>query len=775
MTQPVTRRQWVLHVTLLALWFFASFGIVFFARDLTMEVAGWPVGFWFAAQGTVLVFVAIVVIFARRSNRANLHSAELDRTSYARYRGLLHRRFGLYIGGLLAVLAVLAVAEQFGLPKAWVAGIFLLATLAMYAAIGVYARTADSNEYYVAGRRIPAVYNGMATAADWMSAASFISLAGGLYLQGFSGYPDHAGGLAYILGWTGGFCLVALLVAPYLRQMRLYTVPDYFAVRFGGRWPRILAALAAVLCSFTYVVAQIYGVGLITSRLTGVHFEIGILLGLGGVLVCSFLGGMRAVTWTQVVQYVIIILAFLIPVSWLAYKQVGNPLAPLAYGQQLRNISAIEQELVASSAERAVIEQYERKVSDLRSRLRDVEAALQADRQQLRARLRALGDQRADNEQAVALRHELAMLPKDARAARERWTRELTEYQERARPLAGMPLHSVPFAGDPDGTPEQQDLFNGSRLNFLALMFSLMVGTAGLPHLLTRYYTTPTVAESRNAVAWSLVFIALLYLSAPALAVLVKYEVMANLVGQPFDSLPTWVAQWARDPSLLKVEDVNGDQILQFAELRIGADLVMLATPEIGGLPYVVSVLVAAGGLAAALSTADGLLLTIGNAVAHDLPARTDGSRAESMRRVMWSKFALLMVALIAAYVAAQRPAGILDLVSASFSLAGAAFVPAMVLGIFWRRTSGIAATMGMLTGLVISLFYMAINVPALRAAMNLRGDGLWWGIQPVSAGVFGVAAGLVVIVCLSLVFPHVATAQDESSRDGAGIGPFRL
>ncbi len=313
-----------------------------------------------------------------------------------------------------------------------------------------------------------------------------------------------------------------------------------------------------------------------------------------------------------------------------------------------------------------------------------------------------------------------------------------------------MPRHVLPFAGDPAGSPEQQQLFETSRLNFLALMFCLMVGTAGLPHLLTRYYTTPTVAEARSSVAWSLVFIALLYLSAPALAVLVKYEVMAHLVGQPFDGLPSWVAQWARDPSLLTVSDVNGDHILQFAELKIGADLVMLATPEIGGLPYVVSVLVAAGGLAAALSTADGLLLTIGNAIAHDAYFEGVGDKAQAMRRVMWSKFALLVVALIAAYVAAQRPAGILYLVSASFSLAGAAFVPVMVLGIFWQGTTHAGAVGGMLAGLGVTVYYMAINLPGVRAALGLAGDGLWWGIQPISAGVFGVAAGLAVAVLLS-------------------------
>jgi cation/acetate symporter len=279
----------------------------------------------------------------------------------------------------------------------------------------------------------------------------------------------------------------------------------------------------------------------------------------------------------------------------------------------------------------------------------------------------------------------------------------------------------------------------------------LMVGTAGLPHLLTRYYTTPTVAEARSSVAWSLFFIALLYLSAPALAVLVKYEVMAHLVGQPYDSLPSWVAQWARDPSLLKVSDVNGDHILQFAELKMGADLIMLATPEIGGLPYVVSVLVAAGGLAAALSTADGLLLTIGNAMAHDVYFKGGGDKVQAMRRVMWSKFALLVVALIAAYVAAQRPAGILYLVAASFSLAGSAFVPVMVLGIFWKGTTRAGAVAGMLTGLGVTVFYMVINIEILRTALGMTNAGLWWGIQPVSAGVFGVTAGLLATVLVSL------------------------
>ncbi len=746
-----TQRQWPLHAGLLFVWFVASFGLVFFARDLQMQVAGWPLAFWFAAQGALLVFVAIVVFFARAANRREPAEVDFDPPAFRLHTRKYHLRFAGLVLGILALIVILTMAERGGLQKAWIAGIFLSATLVVYSVIGVYGRTSDAVEYFVAGRRIPALYNGMATAADWMSAASFISLAGGLYLQGFSGSGGQPGGLAYIMGWTGGFCLVALLVAPYLRRMNLYTVPDYFALRYGGRWPRLIAALAAVLVSFTYVVAQIYGVGLITSRITGVHFEIGILLGLGGVLVCSFLGGMRAVTWTQAVQYWVMILAFLIPLSWLAYKQVGNPLAPLAYGQQLQKIAVLEQRLMDSPAEKQVIAEYAWRAEVLERKLLNVEQSLQSDRQELRSRLNAIGV-KADSELANHLRRELAALPRDVAVARERWTHLAADYRERAKPLGGLAPHARPFDGDPAGSAEEQQTFQSSRLNFLALMFCLMVGTAGLPHLLTRYYTTPTVAEARSSVAWSLVFISLLYVSAPALAVLVKYEVMAHLVGQPFDALPAWMAQWSRDPSLLSFSDVNSDGILQFAELKIGPDLLMLASPEISGLPYVVSVLVAAGGLAAALSTADGLLLTIGNALAHDVYFEGDNSQAQSMRRVMWSKFALLVVALMAAYVAAQRPAGILYLVAASFSLAGAAFVPAMVLGIFWPRTTRVGAIGGMLSGLAVTVYYLVINQAGVRQAFGLAGSGLWFGIQPVSAGIFGVSAGLATTVLLSLV-----------------------
>ncbi len=674
----------------------------------------------------------------------------------AAYHWRLHRNVLIYIVILLALLGAMAWAERVGLSRNLIGPIFLFSTVMIYALIGISGRTTDEDEYYVAGRRIPAMYNGMATAADWMSAASFISLAGALYLQGFSGSGQQPGGLAYVLGWTGGFCLVGLLIAPHLRAMKLYTLPDYFDQRYGGRWPRIIAALASVLCSFTYVVAQIYGIGLIASRLTGVQFEIGILLGLGGVLLCSFLGGMRAITWTQVAQYIMLLLAFMIPVSWLAYKQLGTPLAPLFYGQQLSRIEAIEKKLINDPGEIEVREEYARRAQMFQKRLEHVDRSMVELRQELEEKIRLLKAQSADYASIAQARRELLAVPHDAATAREQWSRAMQDNLDRARPLGGMPMHAQAFAGEPDGNPNEVKLFEESRLNFLALVFCLMVGTAGLPHLLTRFYTLPSVAETRSSVAWSLFFIGLLYLSVPALAVLVKFEVLNNLVGSSFEDLPGWMFQWARlDSALLAFSDVNGDRILQLGELKLGADMIMLATPELGGMPFVVSGLVAAGGLAAALSTADGLLLTISNALVHDIGPGRERKPKSPEGRVILSKFALLAVAMVAAVVAALKPAEILSLVSASFSLAAAAFFPGMALGMVWKRVHRPAVVAGMLAGLGLTLYYMVINAPGYRHFWGLDPvGGLWFGIQPLSAGVFGVPAGGLVMVLVTLLLP---------------------
>ncbi len=671
-----------------------------------------------------------------------------------------HVIFALYVLGTVVFVAAMAVAEQYGLSRAWLGGICLMASILSYALIGVYCRTTSLPEYFVAGRSVPGFYNGMASAADWMSAATFISLAGGLYLQGFSGSATQAGGFAYLLGWTGGFCLVALLAAPYLRRMELYTLPGFFEKRYGGAWPRRIAMLATVVCTFIYMVAQIYGIGLIASRLSGVRFEIGMLLGLSGVLVCSFLGGMRAVTWTQVAQYVIILLAFAIPVSLLAYKQMGSPLAPLTYSAQLERVTALEYALLASSKEAEVAQIYHQRAETDAARLADVKTAMQQDRLNLLRQLQALRDTDTDPSTIFTMSRALSQLPRTEAEARAQWTHSLEVNRTYSQPLAGMPLSSQAYAGDPQGPPQQREAYEVSRRNFLALMFCLMAGTLGLPHLLTRYLTTPSVAQTRSSVAWTLLFISALYVSVPALAIMVKYEIMHNLVGMPFEQLPSWITQWTRvDPNLLSVQDVNGDGILQFSEFHLNADLIMLAMPEIAGLPFVVSSLVAAGGLAAALSTADGLLLTMGTTLAHDGYYREINPKAPEVRLVMLAKFVLLVMALAAAYVAAQKPGDILAMVAASFSIAAATFVPAMVLGIFWSKATRIGAVAGMLSGMLVTVGYLMAFTPAVREAFPiLQQMQPWWGIQPVAAGVFGVPVGAAVLVLASLAtqYSHV-------------------
>ncbi|MDE2299140.1 MAG: VC_2705 family sodium/solute symporter [Burkholderiales bacterium] len=647
-----------------------------------------------------------------------------------------------------------------GLPRRWIGVVFLLATVGLYAGIGIISRTTDAAEYYVAGRRVPAMYNGMATAADWMSAASFIGLAGTLYLQGY-------GGLAYVMGWTGGFVLVAVLLAPYLRKFGAFTIPDFLAERYGGNAARGVGLLAAILCSFVYLVAQIYGVGLITSQLTGVDFVLGIFLGLGGVLVCSFLGGMRAVTWTQVAQYIILSIAYLIPVVWLSVQQTGVPVPQWGVGQQLAKVSEREQQLLHDPKELEVRALFQARADDYANKLKDVAAALVADRAEARQRSRDLKAANAPLRDIQAADKAIAALPKNEASARDAWTRAQAANEARARPLAGMPAHAQPFAGDPDGTPAQRKAYNESRRNFIALVFCLMVGTAALPHILMRSYTTSSVRAARESVAWSLFFILLLYLSASALAVLVKFEVFNHLVGQRFDQLPVWIANWSKvDPSLVSVVDINHDGVLQLGEIRIGADLVVLATPEIAGLPYVISGLVAAGGLAAALSTADGLLLTISNALSHDLYYKMLGPQASTARRVTVSKVLLLVAALTAAAVAAQRPADILFLVTAAFSIAASAFFPALVLGIFWSRANKWGALCGMASGLALTLYYLVRNEPWLRTVFGVGVPAdLWFGILPVSAGAFGVPLGFVVCVIVSLLTPSPTAQQRQFVR----------
>ncbi len=561
----------------------------------------------------------------------------------------LGKIYGGYAGGFIGFTIVLAILEQVGVPNKIIGYAFVILTIGVYAYIGILSRTMEISEYYVAGRMVPAFYNGMATGADWMSAASFISMAGGIYLGGYN-Y------LGFVLGWTGGYVLVAVLLAPYLRKFGQFTVPDFLGVRYEGNVARFCGVVVLFCASFTYVVAQTFGVGIIVSRFLGISFEIAIFVGLAGILVCSMLGGMRAVTWTQVAQYIVLIIAYLVPVVWLSTANYGLPIPELTYGQALKEIAAFEQKLGVAKG----------------------------------------------------------------------WTSAFTNAQ-----------------GQFTWTE-----FN----NFWALVLCLMVGTASLPHILMRYFTTPSVREARKSVGWSIFFIFMLYFTAPAYAAFAKLEVFQNVIGQPIASLPAWVQNWSQVGGLLSIADANKDGIVQLAEFKIHQDIIVLSMPEIAGLPYVISGLVAAGGLAAALSTADGLLLAIANALSHDIYYKMIDPKASTARRLIVARVLLIGVAVIAAATAITRPSGIIQMVAWAFSLAAAGLFAPLVMGIWWKRTTTVGAILGMICGFGICLFYLVMTryYPADFKAMF--GVDLWFGIRNISSAVFGLPAAFIVTWLVSLV-----------------------
>ena len=522
-----------------------------------------------------------------------------------------------YTGGFAIFVVLIAILEQLGVPNRILGYLFVFLTIGVYAYIGIISRTQVVSEYYVAGRRVPAIYNGMATGSDWMSAASFIGMAGSLYALGY-------GGLAFILGWTGGYMLVAILLAPYLRKFGQYTVPDFLGARFGGNVARSIGVIVLLTASFVYVVAQIVGVGIITQRFLDVSFGVAVFLGLGGILVCSMMGGMRAVTWTQVAQYIILIIAYLIPAILMSLKVTGVPVPQLMYGFALERIEGLEEAF------------------------------------------RAAGQ---------------------------------------TPPPGVTGFHTAPFVG------ANGQFSMNAAVNFFALVFCLMVGTAALPHVLMRYFTTPSVREARASVAWSLFFIFLLYFTAPAYAAFGKLEIYQTVIGQPIAALPEWIKNWQiMSPygvPWVNIVDVNRDGILQWNEFRIHADVVVLATPEIAGLPYVIAGLVAAGGLAAALSTADGLLLALANALSHDVYYKMINRDAPTKQRLIISRVLLLIVAVAAAYTAGNMGADILFLVAWAFSIAASGLFAALVMGVWYKKTTNAAACWGMAAGYIITMLYL--------------------------------------------------------------------
>ena len=572
----------------------------------------------------------------------------------------LGRVYGIYTLGFLGFVVLMAILEQAGVSADAIGWMFVGFTILIYALIGVLSRTMQSSEYYVAGRQVPAVFNGMATAADWMSGASFIAMAGGIYLKG---YPY----MAFLVGWTGGYVLVASLIAPYLRKFGCYTVPDFIGTRYGGNLARLCAVIILVVASFTYVTAQITGTGIVASRALAIPFEVGVWIGLAGILFCSMLGGMKAVTWTQVAQYIVLIIAYLLPVFWMSNS--------LDYG---------------------LIPQFAQ--FDAVLRVQELEAL-----------------------------HQVGTLKPTAAAAAE---------------AGGLKALSV-------GINDASDTLM-AKWKFFTLVVCMMLGTASLPHVLMRYFTTPSVKAARQSVGWSLVFIFLLYFTAPALATFTKLSILdpnlaTGIIGKSVADATAldWVQKWS-NVGFVKIIDGNGDGILQINEFFMKGDIVVLATPEIAGLPYVISGLVAAGGLAAAMSTADGLLLAIANALSHDLYYKIIDPKADTKTRLVVARILLLVVGAAAAYVASAKLTGILGAVAWAFCFANSGLFFPLVLGVWWKRANRAGAVAGMIGGFAAGAWYLYM--------VQFGGMTPWLGLDGLRFGMIGMPVSLVLMVVVSLM-----------------------
>ena len=585
----------------------------------------------------------------------------------------LPKIYGMYTGGFALFFIIMAIAEKNGASAKSIGIWFLSFTIAIYALIGVLSRTMQVSEYYVAGREVPTVFNGMATAADWMSGASFVAMAGGIYYGGYT-Y------MAFLVGWTGGYVLVSTLLAPYLRKFGCYTVPDFIGTRYGGNFPRFCAVLVLVLASFTYVTAQINATGTIASRALDIPFAVGVWVGLLSILLCSMLGGMRAVTWTQVAQYIVLIIAYLLPIFWISWKSGFGIFPHLQLAPEVARIAELEAQygLVKNSA-----------------------AAIKA-----------------------------AGVP------------------------GGLSYISNPHSAAPAGAM--------AAWKYISLAICMMVGTASLPHILMRYFTTPNVTSARKSVAWSLFFIFLLYFSAPMLATLSKIQLIdpnlpTSIIGKPIDQVMAieWVKNWISVKQAF-IADFNKDGVLQLNEWFMRGDVVVLATPEVAGLPYVVSGLVAAGGMAAAMSTADGLILAIANALSHDIYYKIIDPKADVRKRLIVARLLLVVIGALGAYIASMRLTGILGAVAWAFDFAMSGLFFPLVLGVWWKRATRQGAVAGMLLGLASGTAYLIYVAPAF---MNKTP---WLGIDHLRFGIIGATVSLVAMIVVSLATeePDAATQK---------------
>ena len=582
----------------------------------------------------------------------------------------LPKIYATYTGGFIVFILIMAVFESMGMGADTIGILFVAFTVVIYAVIGFISRTMDVGEYYIAGRHVPPVFNGMATAADWMSGASFVALAGGIYFGGH-GY------LAFVVGWTGGYVLVNSLMAPYLRKFGCYTVPDFIGTRYGGNMARFIGVVILFVASFTYVTAQINASGTIAARALQVDFNIGVWVGIIGILLCSMLGGMRAVTWTQVAQYIVLIIAYLVPVIWMSNVQGFGLIPHFSYGDAVTRIQELEP-------------------------------------------LVGLGTAAAEKV------GKLVILSKPA-----------------VDPVSGW--------------------------QFFTLALCMMAGTASLPHILMRYFTTPSVRAARKSVAWSLLFIFLLYFTAPALATLTKLQLLdptltTAVIGQSFDSVMAldWVQKWS-NVGMLAVVDHSGDGIVQINEFFMRPDIVVLATPEIAGLPAVISGLVAAGGLAAAMSTADGLLLAIANALSHDLYYKIISPKTDTRTRLAVARALLVVIGVAAALIAQLQLTGILGAVAWAFCFACSGLFFPLVLGVWWKRANTQGAIAGMVLGFAAGSWYL----------YHIRtGGDMILGLDHLRFGIIGMPVSLIAMIVVSLATPAPSAeiqAMVDEVRDPSG------
>ncbi|WP_337868214.1 sodium:solute symporter family protein [Meiothermus sp.] len=543
--------------------------------------------------------------------------------------------------------------------------IVVLLTFGLYVGIGIWARVRETEGFYVAGRGVPPIANGMATAADWMSAASFISMAGLISTLGYDG-------TIYLMGWTGGYVLLALLLAPYLRKFGKFTVPDFVGDRYYSQTARVVAVVAAVFVSFTYVIPQLVGVGTVFARYLGVPSTTGLWIGVVVTALFAVLGGMKGITWTQVAQYTVLIIAYLIPGVAIASILTGNPIPQLALT-----------------------------FSDITTRLNQLQVDL------------------------------------------------------------GFTQYTQPF--------QRFDM-----LNILLITACLMFGTAGLPHVIIRFYTVPTVKDARASAGWALLFIALLYTTAPAISVFARYNLINTLNGKSFEEVRQidWVAKWEKTGLLRFVDkdnngtitiakgnafkfvpgttrpDVNNPDTTSANEVFINNDIIVLSTPEVAKLAPLIIALVAAGGLAAALSTASGLLIVISSALSHDLYYRIINPRASEGQRLLVARVGILLAVLIAGYFGQNPPGFIAQLVAFAFGLAASSFFPAILLGIFDKRTTREGAIAGMVVGLVFTASYII--------GTSYFGMPRWFlGVSPEGIGTIGMLLNFVITYFVSRMTPE--------------------